>query len=187
MKNVNQFHKKWCDDGEERKSGSGRQRIWTLEGIIENVENIWEQWMTGSPTTYEKNIDSSYETHDNRYDEQKVDDTEERNQMEYMIEATETLKVFLENTLQTLNEEIDKEFEEVQETLRSIWYRASRMYKEDTDDNKRIQKEGMVIIRGGGDDSDDKDDGNDINNNDIKALKSERTAIRRTESPLFRT
>lgn len=72
----------------------------------------------------------------------------------YVIEATETVKRYLEGTLKITEEDIELELKEIQETLRIRWRWFYKTHKEVSDDEKREQKDAMPRIRRGGDGND---------------------------------
>ncbi len=71
-----------------------------------------------------------------------------------MIEATETVKRYLEGTLKITEEDIELELKETQETLRIRWHWFYKTHKEVSDDEKREQKDAMPRIHGGGEGND---------------------------------
>ncbi len=71
----------------------------------------------------------------------------------FVIEATETVKRYLEGTLKITEEDIELELKEIQETLR-IRYWFYKTHKEVSDDEKREQKDAMPRIREGGEGND---------------------------------
>lgn len=157
METIEELHNKWCDNCEEWKPKTRKQKTWVIPGIIEGIEEIWEQWMTDLLTTCNNNVDATpCMEHHNKNNEQEVD-IEERNKISCMIEATGTLRGFLESTLEKTGKEIEIELEGMQETLRTTWYRTFKRYEEGLDDEKKKQKEAMPRIRGGGDRKNDND------------------------------
>lgn len=132
LETVEELHRNWCNECGEPKPETGGQRTWITSGVVGSVGRIWEQCMIDLPTTFDDNEQESL----------------------FVIEATETVKRYLEGTLIITEEDIELELKEIQETLRIRWHWFYKTHKEVSDDEKREQKDAMPRIRGGGDGND---------------------------------
>lgn len=129
---VQKLHRKWCNKCGKPKPELGGQRTWIISGVVRTAGRIWEQCMLEVPGTRQ---------------------TCDHNKKEpfSQIEATETLKRYLEGTLKATEEDIELELNEMQETLRKRWHRFYKTHNEVSDDGKR---EHMPRVRGEGDGKD---------------------------------
>jgi len=132
LETVEELHRNWCNECGEPKPETGGQKTWIISGVAGSVGRIWEQCMIELPTTCDDNEQDSL----------------------FVIEATETVKRYLEGTLKITEEDIELELKEIQETLRIRWHWFYKTHKEVSDDEKREQKDATPRIRGGADGND---------------------------------
>ena len=153
---VRQIHREWCENREKRKPEAGKQRKWALESIITRVEKPWKQWMKDMDAAFE--LKKTY-VHDERLwilcNQEKVGDMKNQNELKYEMLATVDIDGFLANMLETGEQDIEMELDEMEKNVRTTWHFIRNIEEGYKDGHKARPMLRNIELRGGcgGDDN----------------------------------